>query len=81
MAALDGTAEPLAAVLQAVRLPSTAEVLGPVPTGEASERALIRVERSEGRELAACLAHGRAVRAANKDPEPVRVQMDPLDPI
>ncbi len=81
MAALDGAAEPLAAMLQAARLPSSAEVLGPVPVGAAAERALIRVPRSQGRELAESLAQARAVRVAGKDPDPVRVRMDPLDPI
>jgi primosomal protein N' (replication factor Y) len=81
MAALDGAGEPLAAVLRELRLPPSAEVLGPVPTGDAAERALIRVERARGRELAASLAAAQAARVARKQPEPVRVRMDPLDPI
>jgi primosomal protein N' (replication factor Y) len=81
MAALDAAAEPLAATLSELRLPSSAEVLGPVPIGETSERGLIRVERAQGRELAERLAHAQAVRVARKEPEPVRVRLDPLDPI
>ncbi|MBV9847621.1 MAG: primosomal protein N' [Kutzneria sp.] len=86
MAAVDGSPEALAAVLDDLRLPPSGEVLGPVPvpgsTGGAPtvrERALVRVTRAEGRELAAALSAAVSVRTARKDPDPVRVRMDPFE--
>lgn len=43
------------------------------------ERALIRVPRGDGRALAAALAAAQAGRAARKEADPARVQLDPLE--
>jgi primosomal protein N' (replication factor Y) len=43
------------------------------------ERALIRVTRRHGRDLAAVLHAAVAVRTARKDPTIVRVRLDPLE--
>jgi primosomal protein N' (replication factor Y) len=67
------------AVLDELRLPATGEILGPVPLGEDKERALVRTSRAEGRALAEALAAAVRVRTARKDPDPVRVRMDPLE--
>jgi primosomal protein N' (replication factor Y) len=48
------------------------------PKGE-SYRALVRVPRQAGRQLARALADAQAARSARKDPERLRVQIDPLE--
>ncbi|HEX3779233.1 MAG TPA: primosomal protein N' [Pseudonocardiaceae bacterium] len=85
MAAVDGSPAALADFLLTVRLPEAADVLGPVPlegrpgdTGE-RERALVRAPREHGRDLAAALHEALKVRTARKDPDPVRVRLDPLE--
>jgi primosomal protein N' (replication factor Y) len=90
MAALDGTGTAVAALLEEIRLPDTAELLGPVPLpagarrppgmapDEPVNRMLIRVDREQGLALAAELRRGVAVVSARQIHEPVRVQIDPL---
>jgi primosomal protein N' (replication factor Y) len=90
MAALDGTAEAVTALLEEIRLPDSAELLGPVPLpvgarrppGIGAEvpvsRMLVRVRREQGLALAAELRRGVAVVSARQVHEPVRVQIDPL---
>ncbi|GAA1297796.1 primosomal protein N' [Saccharothrix xinjiangensis] len=79
MATVDGSRDALAAVLEDLHLPPTGEILGPVPLDEDRERALVRVARPEGRNLAAILGEVQAVRSARKEPEAVRVKLDPLE--
>lgn len=84
VAAVDGSPDAVAELLDVVELPGSAEVLGPVPLDEGSdeaerERVLLRVARSEGRALAVALHAAQAVRAARRVSEWVRVQLDPLD--
>ncbi|EWM11716.1 primosomal protein N [Kutzneria sp. 744] len=79
MATIDGVADAVNAVLDELRLPATGEILGPVPLGEDKERALVRTSRAEGRALAEAVADAVRVRTARKDPDPVRVRMDPLE--
>ncbi|HKS46771.1 MAG TPA: primosomal protein N' [Amycolatopsis sp.] len=86
MASVEGSPDAVAAFLDEVSLPASGEVLGPVPLGEPDadgrterERALIRVSRTEGRVLAASLAAAQAGRAARKEVNPVRIQLDPLE--
>ncbi|WP_157362027.1 primosomal protein N' [Haloechinothrix halophila] len=92
MASLEGEPEPLAAALDEVTLPESAEVLGPVPVmtpprpdrhGEQREleRVLLRVPNADGKALAAALAALQAGRGARKEPDTVRVRLDPLSPI
>jgi primosomal protein N' (replication factor Y) (superfamily II helicase) len=90
MAALDGAAEAVAALLDEVRLPDSAELLGPVelppgarrPPGTPADvpviRMLLRVRREQGLALAGELRRGVAVTSARQTDEPVRVQVDPL---
>jgi primosomal protein N' (replication factor Y) (superfamily II helicase) len=90
MAALDGAAEAVAALLDEVQLPDGAELLGPVqlpsgarrPPGTPADvpvtRMLVRVRREQGLALAAELRRGVAVTSARQTDEPVRVQIDPL---
>jgi primosomal protein N' (replication factor Y) len=90
MAALDGPGEAVTGLLEEIRLPDSAELLGPVPLpagarrppGIAAEvpvsRMLVRVRREQGLALAAELRRGVAVVSARQAHEPVRVQIDPL---
>ena len=81
MASLDGHASDIAALLTAAApLPDAAQVLGPVPHGDA-DRTLVRVPRAAGDALAARLHAGLGVLSARKATAPVRVELDPLSPI
>ncbi|GAB3506832.1 hypothetical protein GCM10027521_62870 [Amycolatopsis cihanbeyliensis] len=86
MASLEGSPDALAGLLAEIGLPPSAELLGPVPLGEPDaegrterERALVRVPRQDGNALAAAMHAAAALRSARKDPEPVRMQLDPLE--
>jgi primosomal protein N' (replication factor Y) len=90
MASVDGSPAALADFLLTLRLPEVADVLGPVPLEgragdsrageqEERERALVRAPREHGRELATVLFDALKVRTARKDPDPVRVRLDPLE--
>jgi primosomal protein N' (replication factor Y) (superfamily II helicase) len=90
MAALDGTAGAVAALLDEAGLPDGAELLGPVdlppgvrrpagtPAGVPVTRMLVRVAREQGLALAASLRRGVGVLSARQTHEPARVQIDPL---
>lgn len=80
MASVDGSPAAIADFLLTLRLPDVADVLGPVPlAGDERERVLIRTPRQRGRDLAAALSDAAKVRTARKDPDPVRVRLDPLE--
>jgi primosomal protein N' (replication factor Y) len=86
MASVEGVPEAVAAVLDDLALPGSGEVLGPVPVGDIDEngraereRALVRVARGDGKALAAAVHSASARRDARKEPEPVRIQLDPLE--
>ncbi|HEY1573503.1 MAG TPA: primosomal protein N' [Pseudonocardiaceae bacterium] len=82
MASVDGAPAALADFLLTLRLPEDADVLGPVALEgqpEERERALVRAPRAKGRELAAALAEAVRSRTQRKDPDPVRVRLDPLE--
>ena len=80
MAAISGEPAAISDFLLSAGLPASAEVLGPVPApagaDDNSERVLIRVDRSQGLELAHVLHAAQARRAARKEVA-VRVQLDP----
>lgn len=90
LAAVDGDADSVAALLESARLPDGADVLGPVPlppgvrrpAGVPAElpaiRMLVRIPREHGPALAAALRHGVGVLSARQSTRPVRVQIDPL---
>jgi primosomal protein N' (replication factor Y) len=78
-ASLTGTPAAVADLVAAADLPGTAEPLGPVPAGDDAERLLLRVPRADGTALARALHAAAAVRSARKAPDPVRVQLDPLE--
>ncbi|MEO3871563.1 primosomal protein N' [Nonomuraea sp. B12E4] len=80
MATLTGVASAVRQMLDELRLPPEAQVLGPVPVDESGqERAMIRVRRGAGAALSAALKGATGVRAARKTPDVVRVSVDPLD--
>jgi len=90
IAALDGPAGTVTALLELARLPDDAETLGPVdlppgvrrpagsPTDVPVTRMLVRVRREQGLDLAAGLRRAIGVLSARQTHEPVRVQIDPL---
>lgn len=89
MAAIDGAADAVAALLDEARLPDGADLLGPVdlppgvrrpaatPAGVPVTRMLVRVPRELGLALAGALRRGVGVLSARQNHEPVRVQIDP----
>ncbi|WP_186290614.1 primosomal protein N' [Gordonia zhaorongruii] len=90
MASVDGPAPAIAAFLDLLALPPSAERLGPVPLpagvrrpagldGEGElERVLLRTPRVVGRELSAALRAGQVLRnARHDDTAGIRVQIDP----
>jgi primosomal protein N' (replication factor Y) len=91
MASVTGPAEAVADFVGVLSssgggLPARAEVLGPVPvdagpgvSAETRERALIRIGRRDGLELARALHAAQATRSARKDGGVVRVQLDPAE--
>jgi primosomal protein N' (replication factor Y) len=86
MASVTGPSEAVSDFVGAAGLPDRAEVLGPVPvetsagvSAETRERALIRIGRRDGLELARALHAAQAVRSARKDGGAVRVQLDPAE--
>ncbi len=93
MAALDGEPAALRDLVEAAHLPDAADVLGPVelPPGtrlpgaeertERAERTLVRVPRPAGRDLARALQQAQSVRGARREREPVRILLDPHDPL
>ncbi|WP_103936251.1 primosomal protein N' [Thermomonospora echinospora] len=88
MASLTGTPAAIRELLADTRLPAGAQVLGPVPVaapqdgatpGPDRERALVRVPRPAGPALGRALKAAQGVRSARRAPDPVRVQIDPLE--
>lgn len=92
MASLTGRPDAVRELVEAARLPSSHQLLGPVPLpvsahGSQSdferadrgpqERLLIRVPRSDGAALAAALHAGAAIRSARRAADPVRIELDP----
>ncbi|MGV0994149.1 MAG: primosomal protein N' [Mycobacterium sp.] len=90
IAAIDGAAGSVHALIELAELPPDAELLGPVdlPPGvrrppamaadEAAIRMLIRVRRDEGLALAGALRAAVVVHSARHEHDAVRVQVDPL---
>ncbi|MFI2278082.1 primosomal protein N' [Catenuloplanes sp. NPDC020197] len=79
MASLTGPPDAVADLLDTARLPDDAELLGPVPAGDDTERMLVRVRRGAAGALAKALHEAAGVRSARKAPHPVRIQIDPHD--
>jgi primosomal protein N' (replication factor Y) len=79
MASLTGRPEAIADLLDTIRLPDGAEVLGPVPAQDEQERMLLRVSRSQQADLAHALHEAAAVRSAKKATLSIRIQIDPAD--
>jgi primosomal protein N' (replication factor Y) (superfamily II helicase) len=79
VASLTGTPVAVAELLEAAELPPGAELLGPVPVADGQERMLVRTTRGAGKALAAALRAAAGVRSARKAPDPVRIQIDPLE--
>ena len=77
MAAVRGSSRAVAGLLRHLELPEGAEVLGPVPWSEDDVQALVRSDLAHGPRLTRALAVAAAVRSAHKEPDPVRIQVDP----
>lgn len=78
-ASVTGVPDAIADLVDAARLPDSAEQLGPVPATDGQERLLVRVPRADGAALAGSLHAAAAVRSARRAAEPVRIQLDPLE--
>jgi primosomal protein N' (replication factor Y) len=76
LATITGEPGALDDALTLLAAPASAEVLGPVPTGEEQWRAVVRVPRTEGAALSRALLELQRLRSARKL-DPVRVQVDP----
>jgi primosomal protein N' (replication factor Y) (superfamily II helicase) len=79
MAALTGVPAAVEDLLSAAVLPDGAEVIGPAPTGNDTERMLIRVPRALGAELATALKAAASGRSSRKAADPVKIVLDPLE--
>jgi primosomal protein N' (replication factor Y) len=80
MAEVSGQPDVLADFLLTAALPAGAELLGPVPASSGdTERALIRIDREHGLDLARALHAAQAGRSARKEGGGVRVQLDPAE--
>jgi primosomal protein N' (replication factor Y) (superfamily II helicase) len=80
VATVTGTAVAVADVMRSLELPPAADVLGPVPAGDAEttvERMIIRVPRTQAAALAASLKAAAAGRSARKATDSVRIELDP----
>ena len=89
LATITGEQQAVAATLEMLQLPESAEVLGPVllepsparetarDIGEPQVRAVVRVPRTLGSQLSRTLLEAQGVRDAKKMPT-VRVQVDPV---
>ena len=77
---LDGDASAVHEAINSLALPLGAEVLGPVPlAGTEDERAIVRIERSKGAELADALKALASSRSARKTPGKLRIRLDPRE--
>jgi primosomal protein N' (replication factor Y) len=80
MASLTGATGAVAEILELAQLPDLSDVIGPVLTGDGTQRVLIRVPRQLGGELASSLKAAAAIRSARKAADPVRIVLDPSAP-
>ena len=83
LAAVEGDPESVSAVVDQVlaqpALAERADVLGPVPLDDTTERLLIRVPREAGPALAAGVAAVQRTRSVQKNLPVVRVRLDPAE--
>lgn len=79
LAAVRGTSRAVASLLRYLELPAGAEVLGPVPWSEEEVQAIVRTDLRDGAQLTRALAQAAAVRSAHKEPDAVRVEVDPAE--
>lgn len=77
MASLTGPGDAVHELLTGAQLPQAAQVVGPVAMPDGMQRALVRVPRAQGAELARRLKAAAAGRSARRSAEPVRIQLDP----
>ncbi|PYG02313.1 replication restart DNA helicase PriA [Georgenia satyanarayanai] len=79
MASVRGSARAVAGLLRHLERPDGVEVLGPVPFTEEEVQALVRSDLGQGSRLTKALAQAAAVRSAHKEPDSVRIQVDPTE--
>ena len=78
VAELVGAPTALADFLVRSELPIGASVLGPTVRADGMARAVIRIRRADGPQLAAALRRTAGERSAHKEPDLVSVRIDPL---
>jgi primosomal protein N' (replication factor Y) len=83
LAAVTGRPDAVHELLDSIQLPAGSELLGTIPAGrpggEETERALLRVPRGAGAQLATALKMAAATRSARTAPDPVRIVLDPRE--
>src|SRR5690606_36775458 len=79
LAAVRGTSRVVASLLRYLELPAGAEVVGAVPWSEEEVLAIVRTDLRDGAQLTRALAQAAAVRSAHKEPDAVRVEVDPAE--
>jgi primosomal protein N' (replication factor Y) len=79
MATVTGAPDAVGELIGALALPEGAEISGPVAIAGGQERALLRVARRQGADLARALKAAAAGRSARKAAEPVKIVIDPWE--
>lgn len=79
LAELTGAAADVEDLLAVATLPADADVLGPVPQGEDTVRAFLRVPLRDGGAATTALRSAAAVRSARRREGVVRIRVDPVD--
>jgi primosomal protein N' (replication factor Y) len=79
MASVTGVPQAVNDLLTTTTLPEGAEVIGPAPIGDDSQRMLVRVPRARGAELATALKTAASGRSSRKASDTVKIVLDPLE--
>src|SRR5699024_5095079 len=79
VAAVRGSSRAVAGLLRHLEPPPGAEVLGAVPWSQEEVQALVRADLAQGSRLTRALAQAAAVRSAHKEPDALRIQVDPTE--
>ena len=79
MAAVTGASGAVSDVARDAGLPAGTDRIGPVEVGPDSQRLLLRVSRADGPALARALHAIAAARSARKEPDSLRIALDPVE--
>lgn len=76
---LDGEPAAVNEAILSLALPASAQILGPVPLANDEERAIVRIERAKGAELAEAFRVLASSRSARKVQGKLRIRLDPRE--